>query len=416
MRKIQACASSATSASTTVELSEPMTTSITEQHFVTLYAPCQETRWYTFGESGELAGIGNVLTPSRLETVEDVRLEVALLLQTRQRKLKNHQLHHMSTAPAANISPDADDFKHVNNVQLYIGSRNDCARANLLLQNIPNINSLEISVSSEIEKAWRKSADMWAMRRVLGIDAAHPKGNVNIRPRRLRLKQLKLERAARDLADVIDLGHVEHWALERCHGTYALFAELRERRPAFKSIANIGSREEDNSSAAYNLLLWCTKSLEVIKMCAGDSSARDRCDYAAIGRHGQTLHTLYVDDLMDEAEVFSNEFHDMSLADFEDMCNACQKLQQLAIWAPLAHHEWWSDNEGLLDLLGCLAHLSKLRTLRLFIHIESMNYIGKDIHMLTLQVNMQMMANRVFKELRELSRTGRPCYRRSRQV
>ncbi|KAK3636931.1 hypothetical protein LTR56_012591 [Elasticomyces elasticus] len=335
----------------------------------------------------------------RLETVEDVKLEVALLLQTRQRKLKNHQLHHMSTAPTANISPDADDFKHVSNVQLYIGSRNDCARANLLLQNIPGVNSLEISVSSEIEKAWRKSADMWAMRRVLGIDAAHPRGNINIRPRRLRLKQLKLERAARDLADVIDLGHVEHWALEKCHATHALFAELREHRPSLKSIATIRLREEENNPAAYNLLLWCAKGLEVVKLSAGDSTATDSCDYAAIGRHGQTLHTLYVDDMFDEAEVFSNEFHDRSFADFKEMCKACRKLQQLAVWAPLAHHEWWFDKEGFLDMLGCLAHLSKLRTLRLFIHIEGKNYIGKDIHLLTLKVNVQMMADRVFKEL-----------------
>ncbi|KAK5740898.1 hypothetical protein LTR17_004252 [Elasticomyces elasticus] len=346
------------------------------------------------------------LSHFRLETVQDVKLEITLLLQTRQRKLKNHQLHHMSTASMANISPDADDFKHVNNVQLYIGSRNDCARANLLLQNIPGLSSLEISVSCDIEKAWRNSADMWAMRRILGIDEGHPKGNIKIRPRRLRLKLLKLERVAGDIANVIDLGHVEHWALEKCHGTYALFARLRERRPTFKSITNIRSRDEENNPTAYNLLLRCTKGLEVIRMSAADSTARDTCDYAAIARHGDTLHTLYVDDLLDEAEVFSDEYHDRSFADFKEMCKACKKLQQLAVWAPLAHHEWWADKEGFLDMLplikvikGCLAHLSKLRTLRLFIHIEGKNYIGKDIHLLTLKVNVQMMADRIFKEL-----------------
>ncbi|KAK4949524.1 hypothetical protein LTR10_012142 [Elasticomyces elasticus] len=335
----------------------------------------------------------------QLNTLSDVPLEITHLLRTRQRTLANYQTHHLATNPKADITPDADDLKHVNSVQLYIRSKDDCHRANMILRTVPSIMSLDIVFSPDIKKLWQYCPDTAAVNRIFGIDVVHLNGNVNIHPRNLRLEGVRLFLAAENVAGAIDFDQLETLALEKCYATHALFNNLSESQHKLKTIANVHCYAEDEAESNFGRLLVSIEGLEGIKVKAGDSTARDSCSWAGIGRHGQTLKVLYMNDFVDESDPFDTWGWDRSLDNFKAMCKAFPKLQQLATWAPLVHERSWKTPGGFLEFLQCLSHLHKLRILRLFVYVGDLIPEGKRIHMITLKFTMQILANKIFKEL-----------------
>ncbi|KAK5708169.1 hypothetical protein LTR97_000709 [Elasticomyces elasticus] len=332
----------------------------------------------------------------QLNTTSDVPLEIAHLLRTRQRALTNYQTHHLSTNPKADMTPDADDLKHVNSVQLFIKSKDDCLRANLVLRTLPNVKSLDIVFSPDITRLWQHAPDTFAMSRILGIDFVHLNGNTNIHPRSLRLEGVKLLSAVEAVADAIEFDQLETLVLEKCHATHAIFAKLSESQHKLKAITNIHCCAEDEGDFDFGELLMSTKGLKVIRVDAGDSTARDSCSWPAIGRHGQTLKILYVNDFEKESNLFGTWTWDRSFHHFMEMCKACADLQQLATWAPLVHERSWKNKDGFLDFLQQrLTHLRKLRILRLFVYVGNLIPEGKRIHVITLKFTMQILANKI---------------------
>ncbi|KAK5726851.1 hypothetical protein LTR15_002741 [Elasticomyces elasticus] len=237
------------------------------------------------------------------------------------------------------------------------------------------------------------------MSRILGIDFVHLNGNTNIHPRSLRLEGVKLLSAVEAVADAIEFDQLETLVLEKCHATHAIFAKLSESQHKLKAITNIHCCAEDEGAFDFGELLMSTKGLKVIRVDAGDSTARDSCSWPAIGRHGQTLKILYVNDFEKESNLFGTWTWDRSFHHFMEMCKACADLQQLATWAPLVHERSWKNKDGFLDFLQCLTHLRKLRILRLFVYVGDLIPEGKRIHVITLKFTMQILANKIFKEL-----------------
>ncbi|KAK5728148.1 hypothetical protein LTR17_012157 [Elasticomyces elasticus] len=338
----------------------------------------------------------------QLNTMNDVPLEITHLLRIRQRNLMNYQTHHLSTNPKADITPDADDLKHVNSVQLYIRSKDDCHRANMVLRTVPSVKSLDIVFSQDTKSLWQPVPDSKAMSRIFGINSVQLNGNVNIHPRNLRLEGVTLLHAAEDVADAMDFDQLETLTLEKCHATHSMFGKLSESQHKLnnlKAITNIHCRQEDETDLEFGRLLMSTKGLEVIRVGAGDSTAGDSCSWPAIGRHGQTLKVLYLNDFESESDLFGTWTCDRGFSDFMEMCKACKKLQQFATWAPLVHERSWKNKDGFLDFLQCLTHLRKLRILRLFVYVGDLIPEGKRMHVITLKFTMQILANKIFKEL-----------------
>ncbi|KAK5136360.1 hypothetical protein LTR08_003486 [Meristemomyces frigidus] len=291
------------------------------------------------------------LTLFELDTYRPTSMEIIYLLHTRQHRLTNYQLQRLPNVSQARIMTDEADLRSITCLQLYIHSFPSCRRGNHLLQNVPSLKRLGISVAGKYARDHDAFDEVFIekqsafLRMLLGTaDDGH---DYNF----AQLQHLTLRGWNFENSDDSRLQHVfastSELHLVDCAGIYVLLAEHDLSRLVSLSIVRA-----DGTDAEMDHTVQLLESITGLQEL----------------QHSATIRRLRVDDYNDNPFYTIDGYYDRSPELLTELCNGCDKLEQLAMSMPEPSPDLWDEAHGLNVLLECLKPLKALKILRLFSH------------------------------------------------
>lgn len=302
--------------------------------------------------------IRELIDSCRLHTTKPVHQDLGLLLRTRQRQLMNYQY--------LRLLPESEPFTppiwtmygigHISCLQLFLESGHDCKIAKHLLNHMPLLTDLSITLSahrSQLGIGGEGEAGRRVINDTFDPTTAARRGQ---KLKRLRIKNMSFEFTGAILPTVLSLGHLEHLHLISCTFTNHLCESIAQLQLCLRSFHNQSSHEEPRTGMmdAFVQSLRLLREFRLSRRSWGPGGF-ETCDFASLLRHADELRFLELDDYESMGDVFSNTRR--SLTDFSIFCTRASELQQLSLQSPSLAEEDWKDPHGLQDFLVRLSFL-----------------------------------------------------------
>lgn len=279
------------------------------------------------------------------------------ILRTRQRRLVNYQ-HHSSMSGLLHITPSTDELSRVTCLQLYLGTKQDCRRAGMLIGRMQHMTSLAIHLDEE--RLPRSIANGYeacglAVVRTLFVGRTSARRCPNLKA--LRIESMWFGSAGEALPTLLDLSRLEDLQLAGCTQTERLYECLSQVQLNLRSFSNelscnghqqgihILTGPQDPTSAFIRSLKTLHKFRIRGTLCETGSKT---FDWAALASHAPSLRILEITDYRGNGPFSKGP---PGLSGFRALCANATHLQQLSICGPETHESDWKSTHGLNVLL-----------------------------------------------------------------
>jgi hypothetical protein len=262
-------------------------------------------------------------------------------------------LQYLSLRPNdGHLIPAADEVGHITCLQLFLSNRQDCINVGLLLQRMPSVTSLSITLSTPYLGNFggdKSAAGREVISALFGPDyATQPHAKL----KRLRITSISFQSAGTILPTVVPLDQLEHLHLSQCQDTEPLYESLSQLNLSMKSFCDMS-----NNSLGREAMRAFLKLLSPVqKLRASDElymHGGDRFDWSTLVSHAPELRFLEVADCRsDPDEPFMDE--KTTLPAFRTFCSHASRLQQLSMIGPSIEPETWDCTLGLNAFLVSL--------------------------------------------------------------
>lgn len=279
------------------------------------------------------------------------------VLRSRQRRLVNYQ-YHSSMSGLLHITPSNDELGKVTCLQLYLGTKQDCRRAGMLIARMQHMSSLAIHLDEERlpkSMASELEATGLAVLRTLFVGTHRARRCPNLKA--LRIESMWFESSGEVLPTLLDLDRLEHLQLVGCNQISYLYDSLSQLQLKLLSFSDELSCEghegalllPEGPEGSTSAFLGSLKTLRKFRLRGTQcDQSPETFDWTALAANASSLCILEMTDFRGNGPFTKGS---TALPGFRALCENATQLQQLSICGPEIHESDWNSGHGLDVLL-----------------------------------------------------------------
>ncbi|KAK4541738.1 hypothetical protein LTR36_007447 [Oleoguttula mirabilis] len=341
-------------------------------------------------------------------------------LHSRQSRLTNYQVHRTVGCLLHAPLPRSENVQNVTQLSFYLITEQDARRARHVLGLVSKVQVLNIRFGkwTHDEQA-RKKAPVAQSQLMQNMLSEQPDAGIGrLAVRSLRLDGADLDDLGKELPSMIDFQGLTSLILDSCVETATLLEWITPLKLGLQTFADLRSGNSGGHSGwLIDEFLHSLCAPQRISLSQSNYTPDDdddiRTHFTAIREKTATLKLLHVDDHhIDTQTPF--QASGPRLPEFCDLCVRCERLEQLAIYAPCWSENTEKDrNELFSGFMDCVSHLSSLVTMRLFLRPEAAQDFDRDDDRrfsdnddysdnrleLSFRYKMQQLADKIFQRL-----------------
>jgi hypothetical protein len=258
-------------------------------------------------------------------------------------------------------------------LQLYLGTKQDCRRAGLMIERMQHMTSLAIHLDEErLPKSMGGFEDTGlTVVRTLFVGKTHARRCPNLKA--LRIESMWFKSAAEVLPTLLDLERLEHLQLSGCNQTnrlYESFSQLHLKLRSFTDELSCNGHYQSplntwmpmGLQVSISAFLSSLKSLQKFRIRGTpcDSGRTETFDWVALAANASSIRIL---EMTDHRENGPFSRRSTALPGFRALCENAAQLQQLSICGPEVDRSDWDSAHGLKVLIvrhsfpSCREHL-----------------------------------------------------------
>ena len=272
--------------------------------------------------------------------------QVANTLFRTQSRLTNLQVHHNVDEAGPVPLPQASNLRDVTRLSLYLETTADSDRRRNVLRAVPSLQSLAIRLGPAYDSRHVDVAeDHVQLLQMLFAKESDDAVKQNLAVRKLRLEDVELTLVGSRLPSMIEFGSLSTLVLDSCADATFLLKALTPLGLGLEWFADLHAEILDYHFNARDDFIQSLRGPRRISMSHAAESYGDNehmhVDFASIGlgQQAKLLRSLHLDDYRGvqtrgKQHLRPSRGRSCSLNGFSQLCEGCDKLEQLAICAP----------------------------------------------------------------------------------